>query len=66
VRIARPSTQRLWSLRERLDEHDIANLITVYRRHHCRLLAAAHGLNLKSVNASCTRRRPPNLTHTTS
>jgi len=40
----RPSTKRPWSLRDRLDEHDIADLITAYRQG---ATAAVHGLSLK-------------------
>ncbi|PZS28300.1 MAG: hypothetical protein DLM61_15145 [Pseudonocardiales bacterium] len=46
----RPSAKRPWSLRDRLDERDIANLITAYRQGSTAAsLAAAHGLSLKSV-----------------
>jgi hypothetical protein len=41
----RPSAQRPWRLRDRLDEHDIADLITAYREG----TTAAHGLSLKTV-----------------
>jgi 2,4-dienoyl-CoA reductase-like NADH-dependent reductase (Old Yellow Enzyme family) len=46
----RPSTQRPGSPRERLNERDIAALITAYRQGATAAsLAAAHGLSLKSV-----------------
>jgi hypothetical protein len=46
----RPSAKRPWSLRDRLDERDIAELITAYRDGATAAsLAAAHGLNLTSV-----------------
>src|SRR2546423_14831438 len=46
----RPSVKRPWSLRDRLDERDIAALITAYRDGATAAsLAAAHGLSLKSV-----------------
>ena len=50
VRAPRPSAKRPWSLRDRLDERDIADLITTYREGATAAsLAAAHGLSLKSV-----------------
>ena len=50
VRTARPSTQCPWSLRERLDEREIAELITAYRDGATAAsLAAAHGVSLTSV-----------------
>src|SRR4051794_21252104 len=50
ARTPRPSAQRPWSLRERLDESDIANLITAYRDGvTAASLAATHGVSLKSV-----------------
>jgi hypothetical protein len=46
----RPSTQRPWSLRERLSEHYIANLVTAYRDGATAAsLATVHGVSLKSV-----------------
>ena len=46
----RPSAQRPWSLRERLDERDVADMITAYREGATAAsLAAAHGLSLTSV-----------------
>jgi hypothetical protein len=42
--------QRPWRLRDRLDEGDIAELITAYRDGATAAsLAAAHGVSLKSV-----------------
>jgi 2,4-dienoyl-CoA reductase-like NADH-dependent reductase (Old Yellow Enzyme family) len=50
ARTPRPSAQRPWSLRERLDESDIAELITAYRDGATAAsLAAAHGVSLSSV-----------------
>ena len=46
----RSSAQRPWRLRDRLDERDIAELITAYREGATATsLAAAHGVSLKSV-----------------
>ena len=46
----RSNARRPWSLRERLDDRDIANLITAYRDGATAVsLAAAHGVSLKSV-----------------
>jgi 2,4-dienoyl-CoA reductase-like NADH-dependent reductase (Old Yellow Enzyme family) len=46
----RPSAKRPWSLRDRLDERDIAKLITAYREGAAAASpAAAHGLSLTSV-----------------
>ena len=46
----RPNAKRPWSLRDRLDERDIADLITAYRDGATAAsLAAAHDLSLKSV-----------------
>jgi hypothetical protein len=46
----RPSAKRPWSLRERLDERDIAELITAYRQGAtAACLAAAHDVSLTSV-----------------
>jgi hypothetical protein len=63
VRTAKPSTQRPWSLRERLDECVIAKLITGYRNGAtAATLAAAHGVSLSSVKrllrTACIRRTP--------
>jgi hypothetical protein len=45
-----PSTRGPWSLRDRLDERDIADLITAYHESATAAsLAAAHGLSLRSV-----------------
>jgi hypothetical protein len=50
VRAARPSTKRPWSLRERLDERDIAELITAYRDGATTAsLATTHRVSLTSV-----------------
>ncbi len=52
VRATGSSGQRPWSLRERLKERDIAELITAYRNGTTTTassLAATHGVNLKSV-----------------
>ena len=50
VRAPRPSAKPPWSLRERLDEHDIAKLITAYRDGATAAsLAIAHGVSLSSV-----------------
>ena len=50
VRAARPSAKRPWSLRERLDEREIAELITTYHNGATATsLAAARGVSLSSV-----------------
>jgi hypothetical protein len=50
VRAPRPSAKRPWSLRERLHEREVAELITAYRDGATAVsLAAAHGVSLKSV-----------------
>jgi 2,4-dienoyl-CoA reductase-like NADH-dependent reductase (Old Yellow Enzyme family) len=50
VRAARASAKRPWSLRERLDEREIAKLNTAYRNGATiASLAAAHGVSLSSV-----------------
>jgi hypothetical protein len=50
VRAARPSAKRPWSLRERLDERETAELITAYRNGTTAAsLATAHGVSLTSV-----------------
>jgi hypothetical protein len=49
VRAARPSAQRPWSLRERLDEREITELITTYRNGAAASLATAHGVSPSSV-----------------
>jgi 2,4-dienoyl-CoA reductase-like NADH-dependent reductase (Old Yellow Enzyme family) len=50
VRAMGPSTKRPWSLRERLDEHDIAELITAYRDGATAAsIAATHGVSLRSI-----------------
>ena len=45
----RPRMKRPVSLRDRLDERDITDLITVYRNSAAPSLTAALGLNLKSI-----------------
>lgn len=50
VRAARPSAKRPWSLRERLDERDIAEMITAYPNGATAAsLATTHSVSLKSV-----------------
>ena len=50
VRAARPSAKSPWSLRERLDERDIAELITAYRDGATAAsLATTHNVSLTSV-----------------
>ena len=50
MRNPKASAKPPWSLRERLDERDIAELITAYRDGATATsLAAAHGVSLKSV-----------------
>ena len=50
VRTARPSMQRPWSLREHLDGHEIAELITAYRDGATAAsLATTHGVSPSSV-----------------
>ena len=50
TRAPEPSVQRPWSLRDRLDERDIAELITAYRNGATAAsLAATHGMSLSSV-----------------
>jgi 2,4-dienoyl-CoA reductase-like NADH-dependent reductase (Old Yellow Enzyme family) len=50
VRAAKPSAQRPWSLRERLNEREITKLITTYRNGATAAsLATAHGVSLRSV-----------------
>jgi hypothetical protein len=67
VRAPRASAKRPWSLRERLSERDIANLITAYRDGATAAsLATAHGVSLRSVKRLLRRRCPPDLTHATS
>jgi hypothetical protein len=47
---SKPSARRPWSLRERLDERDIAELITAYRDGvTAASLAATHSVSLRSV-----------------
>jgi hypothetical protein len=50
VRAARPSTRRPWSLHERLDERELAELITAYRDGATAAsLASTHGVSPSSV-----------------
>ncbi|MGH3806364.1 MAG: hypothetical protein ACRDRU_06970 [Pseudonocardiaceae bacterium] len=50
VRASGPSPKRLWSLRDRLDEREMAELITGYHNSATAAsLAAAHGVSLSSV-----------------
>lgn len=50
VRAMRPSAKRPWSLRERLDERDIAELIIAYRKGATAAsLAITHSVSLTSV-----------------
>ncbi|MBV9160898.1 MAG: hypothetical protein JO281_04920 [Pseudonocardiales bacterium] len=47
---ARPRAKRPWSLRERLDERELAELITAYRDGATAAsLATIHGVSLSSV-----------------
>ncbi|MGH3874686.1 MAG: hypothetical protein ACRDSR_24825 [Pseudonocardiaceae bacterium] len=60
----RSSTQRPWSLHERLDERETAELITAYRDGTTAAsLAATHGVSLSSVkrllHTAGVRRTPP-------
>lgn len=65
VQAARPSTKCPWSLRERLDERDIAELITAYRDGATAAsLATTHRVSLTSVKrllgiAVSAARHPP-------
>jgi hypothetical protein len=64
VRTPKASAKPPWSLRERLDERDFAELITAYRDGATATsLAAAHGVSLKSVkrllHTAGVRRTPP-------
>ena len=70
VRAPKPSAKRPCSLRDRLNERDIANLITAYHEGATAArVAAAHGLSLNSVHECQTppahRRCPLNLTRST-
>lgn len=50
VRAARPSGNRPWTLRERLDERDIAELIIAYRKGATAAsLAFIHSVSVTSV-----------------
>jgi hypothetical protein len=50
ARAARPSAKRPWNLRERLDEREIAKLITAYRDGATAAsLATTHSVSLRSV-----------------
>jgi hypothetical protein len=59
----RPSAKHPWSLRDRLDERDITDLINAYREGSTApFLAAAHHLSLTSVKRPPAHRRyPPDL-----
>jgi hypothetical protein len=65
VRAARPSAGRPWSLRERLHEREIAELITAYRDGATAAsLATIHSVSVKSVKrllqaAGVRRASPP-------
>jgi hypothetical protein len=64
ARTPRPTATRPWSLRDRLTERDIAELITAYRDGATAAsLAAAHSLSLSSVkrllHIAGVRRMPP-------
>lgn len=50
VRAPGPTTKRPWNLRDRLDEREIAELITGYRKGATAAsLATTHGVSLSSV-----------------
>jgi len=50
MRAPKPSAKPPWSLHERLDEREIAKLITAYRNGATiASLATAHGVSLSSV-----------------
>jgi hypothetical protein len=50
VRTPRPSAKPPWTLRDRLDERDVAKLITAYRNGATAAsLAIAHAVSLSSV-----------------
>ena len=50
VRAARLSAKRPWSLRERLDEREITEVITAYRDGATAAsLATTHGVSLSSI-----------------
>ena len=50
MRAARPSATRPWSLRDRLDESDIADLIIAYHDGATAAsLAITHGVSLRNV-----------------
>jgi hypothetical protein len=47
---AKPNTKRPWSLRERLDEREITELITAYRNGATATsLATTHSVSLRSI-----------------
>jgi 2,4-dienoyl-CoA reductase-like NADH-dependent reductase (Old Yellow Enzyme family) len=66
---ARPSTKYPWNLHERLDEREIAELITAYRDGATAAsLAATHGMSLRSVKRllhSADGRRTPSTREST-
>ncbi|MGH3965433.1 MAG: hypothetical protein ACRDRY_19605 [Pseudonocardiaceae bacterium] len=69
VRAAKPSAQRPWNLRERLDEREITELITAYRDGATAAsLATAHSVSLSSVKRllhSADVRRAPSTREST-
>ena len=69
VRAFEPSTKHPWSLRERLDERNIAELISAYRDGATAVsLAATHGMSLRSVKRllhSADVRRAPSIREST-
>ena len=68
VRVPRASAKRLWSLRGRLSERDITDLIIAYREGTAAVSrATAHGVSFRSVKRLLRHRRcPPDLTQATS
>jgi hypothetical protein len=67
VRAPRPSAKRPWSLRDRIDECEMAKLITAYRDGATAAsLADTHGVSLRSVKRllqiAGARRTPPHST----
>jgi hypothetical protein len=62
----RPSAKRPCNLRKRLDEGNIAELITAYHQGATAASLGAHGLSLNSrVKRLAHRRWPLDLTHAT-
>jgi hypothetical protein len=63
-RTARPDAMRPWSVRERLDERDITELITAYRNGATAAsLATTHSVSLSSVKRLLRSRGPPHAIH---